>query len=129
MFLSVGGAIGVLASALATWSRSGVVSRNAFELATVADQLGEVDGSAARLVLLMWFAVPLLVACAWLAATFVRPVLVVVFAGTVALMGVLAGVVVISSSLRTGPGPWMAVPAGAFTLLMAARLVTEQRQQ
>ena len=128
MLASVGGAIAVLASALAPWSRSGSVSRNAFELARVADDLGEVDGGFARLALLAWFAIPLLVACAWLAATFIRPLLVMIFAGTVALMGVAAGGVVVASAMRTGPGPWLAVATGIATLATAARLAIEQRQ-
>lgn len=129
MLLSVAGAVAVLGSAMATWSRSGSVGRNAFELARVADELGEVRSGVARLALLAWFAIPMLVAGVWLAATFVRPYVVVGLAGTVACMGVLAGVVAIVSPLRTGPGPWLAIPAGAATLLMVGRLATEQRQQ
>jgi hypothetical protein len=136
MLLSVAGAGAVLASALATWSRSGSVGRNAFELARVADELGEVRSGLARIALLAWFAIPVLVACAWLAATFVRPVLVAAFAGTVACMGALAGAAALASPLRTGPGPWLALPAGLLTLVAAASLLvnrpsrpTEQRQQ
>ena len=129
MVLAVAGAIAVLLSALVPWSRSGAVSRNAFELAQVADDLGEVDGGLARLALFAWFAVPVLVASAWLAATFVRPLLVAAFTGTVALMGLVAGAVVLGSALRTGPGPWLVVPVGAVTLLMVARLVTERRER
>jgi len=129
MLLSVGGAIAVLGSAMATWSRSGSVGRNAFELARVADDLGEVRSGFARAALLAWYAIPMLVAGAWLAATFVRPYLVVGLAGTVACMGVLAGAAALASPLRTGAGPWLAIPAGIVTLLMAGRLATEQRQQ
>ena len=129
MVLSVAGAVAVLLSALATWSRSGSVARNAFELAEAADDLGEVRSSAARLALLAWFAIPMLVAAAWLAATFVRAHLVAAFAGTVAVMGVVAGVVALASPLRTGVGPWLAIPAGVVTALMAGRLLTEKRQR
>jgi hypothetical protein len=128
MVLAVAGAIAVLLSALATWSRSGSVARNAFELADAADDLGEVRSSVARVALLVWFAIPMLVAAAWLAATFVRPYLVAAFAGTVAVMAVLAGAAVLVSPLRTGAGPWLAIPAGAVTLLMVGRILTEQRQ-
>jgi hypothetical protein len=136
MLVAVGGALVVLASALAPWSRSGSVSRNAFELAQAADDLGEVDGGLARLALFAWFAVPALVACVWLAATFVRPVLVAALAGTVAVMSLVAAGTVLASPLRPGWGPWLAIPAGAVTLLAAAGIAlnlgnrrTEQRQQ
>jgi hypothetical protein len=136
MLVAVAGTLAVLASALAPWSRSGSVGRNAFELAQAADDLGEIDSGVARAALLAWFAIPMLVAGVWLAATFVRPLLVAGLAGTVAAMGVVAGIAVLVSPLRTGPGPWLALPAGAVTLGAAARLAlnpaagpTEQRQQ
>ena len=119
----------MLLSALATWSLSGSVARNAFELAEAADDLGEIRSGAARLALLAWFAIPMLVAAAWLAATFARPYLVAACTGTVAVMGVVAGVVALASPLRTGVGPWLAIPTGAVTVLMAGRILTEQRQR
>jgi uncharacterized membrane protein len=127
MLVAVGGAIAVLLSALLPWSRSGTVSRDAFELARVADELGELDGGVGRLVLLGWYAIPVLVAVAWLAATFVRPVLVATLAGTVALLAVVAGAAVLASALRTGPGPTAALGAGAATLAAAARLAIRSR--
>ena len=122
MLVATGGAVAVLASALAPWGRSGRVTRNAFALAEVADDLGEIDTAWARLALLAWFAVPVLVAVTWLAATFVRPYVVAGVAGTVAVMGVTAGAVVIASPLRLAWGPWLAVGSGLVTLAAATGL-------
>jgi hypothetical protein len=126
--VTIAGAVVVLVSAFLPWHLSGEAHRNSFDLARVADTLGEVDRPFERAALWAWYAVPVLVAAAWLAATFRRPVLVATLGGTVGLLAVLASMVMVLSPLPMEAGPRLALPAGIVTVAGAIVLARPDRR-
>ena len=115
----------MLVSALLPWAASGQAQRNGFELAWVADDLGEIEGAGPRALLWTWFAIPALVAGAWLGATFGRRLVVAALTGTVAILAVAAALVVLASPLDAELGPRAALVVGTATAAGAARLAAQ----
>jgi hypothetical protein len=64
--------LGLLAGALLPWHQSGTVHRNAFALAKVADDIGLVDTTQRRVLLVAVLLLPLVGGLAFLAATLGR---------------------------------------------------------
>jgi hypothetical protein len=126
---ALAGAVLTLGTALLPWHRSGQVQRNGFALARAVDRLDLLEGTASRLVLWAWFAVPALVAAAWLASSLRRPRLVAVLAGSVGVIAVVASVIVLAAPFPVLAGPWVGLVAGTATLVAAAWLGWQTRRR
>lgn len=120
--------LAVLAAAFLPWVRSGRVDRNAFAVARTARNLGVVDTTPERALLLAYVLMPALVACVWLSAAAARRRLVAVLAVSVGAIAIAAGAVVAAGPVRTGPGVAASIVAGSFALAGAAWLVTVERR-
>jgi hypothetical protein len=125
--VTVAACLAVLAVAFLPWVRSGRVDRHAFAVARTARNLGVVDTGAERALLLTYVLMPMLVAGAWLAAALARRRLLAVLAAVIGVVAIAAGIVVLSSPVRTGPGAWASIVAGSVALAGAAWLVLVER--
>jgi hypothetical protein len=125
---AVAASVAVLAAALLPWHRSGSVDRNAFSLARAARDIGAVDGTVPRGLLTASFAMPALVAGAWLAATFRRHRLLAMLGGTVGAIGLAGAIAILASPIRPGSGVWAALAAGTAGIAAALVLVLLPRR-
>ena len=113
--------VAVLVAALLPWLRTGEARRSAFALARSAQALGLFEGGSRRLLLSMWFLMPMLVAATWTAGALRRPVAVAVLGGFVGAMSVAAGWVV-QAKVPGQIGPVAGIVAGALAMASAAWL-------
>ena len=121
---TVASAVAVLGAALLPWLRTGEARRSAFSLARAAQGLGLFEGWSRRLVIGLWFLVPLLVAATWTAGALRRPMLVATLGGFVGAMSVAAGWVV-QASVPGQVGPVAGMVSGALALVSASWLALE----
>jgi hypothetical protein len=111
----------VLAAAL-PWATNGHTSRNSFQLVHAAQRLDVLDGAAVH-VAPLWFAVPALVAAAWVALTLDRPAVATVLGIVVGGLGLGAALATIRSPLRTEPGVVVALAASIVVLAVSSSVL------
>lgn len=128
MALAVTGVVGALAASFLPWAQSGSSGRNSYGLVAAARRLDVVSGTAAGLAR-GWYLVPLLAACAWVAAALRRPLVVAILSAVVGSATLALFAAVKASPLPVDIGAYLALAAGVLALLGAARLAWEQRSR
>lgn len=120
--VALGAQIAVVVTAALPWARSGHASRNSFQLVHAAQRLGVLDGPAVHLAP-VWFAVPALVAVAWLAVTLGRPVVAASIGVVVGALGLGAALVTIRAPLPTAPGALLALAASIAGIAVSSSVL------
>ncbi len=116
---AVASSLACLGAAFLPWLRTGEATRSAFGLARSASVLGLFDGAPRRACLALWSLMPFLVAATWTAGAARRPLPAALLAGTVGLMSVASGILVLAL-VRAEPGPVAAIGAGVAAIASAA---------
>lgn len=121
LFLTVAATVSVLVATLLPWLRSGSAVRNAYALVRSAAIIGVFDGWTRRICLVVWYALPLLVAATWTAGALRRRKTTALLGGLVGLVSVAAGAIV---TTQTTPelGPLVAIVTGVVAVIGAVWL-------
>jgi hypothetical protein len=113
----------VAASALLPWHRSGRVRRDGFALARVADDIGLVSGAPRQALFVGVFLLPLLAACAFLAAVAGARRIAGLCACGAGVVGLTSALVVLRQSGGRQVGPVVAIVAAVTAVGCGVHLV------
>jgi hypothetical protein len=117
-----------VAASFLPWARSGEASRSSYELVSVVvrlEVLPEGTGGLARI----WYALPALLGCAWVAVAAVRPRLAATLTAVVGLLSVVAAYQTMRSPLVAEAGASLALGAGVVAMVAATFGLLKARRQ
>jgi hypothetical protein len=116
----VGGAVVVAVAGFLPWLRSGQVVRDSFQVVRVADHLDLADGVGQQVAIGLWYVLPALCALTVLAAVIHRLTAMAVLGVLVGVVAVAAAGLTIRAPFPSEAGPWVALLAGAVTVVASA---------
>lgn len=117
--VGVAASIGVVASSLLPWVRTGEVTRSGFALARTLRDAGLADVRFVRPLLIVWFVLPLLGTGAWAALAFVRVRAAALLAVATACVGAMIAAAVLASPVESEIGPPLCIASSVLALVGA----------